>query len=97
MVVDDFDDDGLLDIVTSTSDPTRSLRIYRNNGDGSFSDRTEATRLDIQLGGLNMIGSDYDNDGDVDLLVLRGAWHFADGQVRNSLLRDEGAVFRCDP
>ena len=43
-----------------------------------------------QLGGLNCIGGDYDNDGDVDLLVLRGAWLFDDGQIRNSLLRNNG-------
>jgi len=93
VVADDFDVDGFVDIVTSTSDPTGSLRMYRNNGDGSFSDRTAAARLDTQLGGLNLIGGDYDNDGDVDLLVLRGAWHFGDGQVRNSLLRNDGAIF----
>ena len=93
VVADDIDGDGFLDLVTSTSDPAGSLRLYRNNGDGSFSDRTESARLDIQLGGLNMIGADYDNDGDVDLLVLRGAWHFAQGQIRNSLLRNDHAVF----
>jgi len=93
VVADDFDGDGFVDIVTSTSAPWGSLRMYRNNGDGSFSDRTAAARLDIQLGGLNVIGGDYDNDGDVDLLVLRGAWHFNDGRMRNSLLRNDGAIF----
>ena len=93
VVADDFDEDGFVDIVTSTSEPSGSLRMYRNNGDGSFSDHTAAARLDTQLGGLNLIGGDYDNDGDVDLLVLRGAWHFDDGKMRNSLLRNDGAIF----
>jgi len=93
VVADDFDQDGFLDIVTSTSEPSSSLRMYRNNGDGSFSDHTAGAGLDTQLGGLNLIGGDYDNDGDVDLLVLRGAWHFGDGQVRNSLLRNDDAAF----
>jgi len=90
VVVDDFDADGWLDIVTSTSDPFGSLTYYRNTGKGGFAERTAAAGLNDQLGGLNLIGADYDNDGDVDLLVLRGAWQFDDGEVRNSLLRNNG-------
>ncbi len=93
VVADDFDGDGFLDVVTSTSDPSGSLRLYHNDGDGGFSERTAAAGLDSQLGGLNLIGGDYDNDGDVDLLVLRGAWQFNDGRIRNSLLRNDGATF----
>ncbi len=93
VVTEDFDADGFVDIVTSTSDPSGSLRLYHNNGDGSFSERTESAGLDSQLGGLNLIGGDYDNDGDVDLLVLRGAWQFNDGRMRNSLLRNDDGTF----
>ncbi len=89
-VADDFDGDGFLDIVTSTCDPEGPLTYYRNSGTGTFEDRSAASRLDDQLGGLNMIGGDYDNDGDVDLLVLRGGWLFDDGQIRKSLLRNNG-------
>ncbi len=89
-VADDFDGDGFLDIVTSTWDPEGPLTYYRNSGTGAFEDLSAASRLDDQLGGLNMIGGDYDADGDVDLLVLRGGWLFDDGQIRNSLLRNNG-------
>ncbi len=90
VVADDFDGDGLIDVVASTSDPGGSMIHYRNRGDGTFEDVTARSRLDDQLGGLNVVGTDYDNDGDVDLFVLRGAWLFdAGGRMRRSLLRNE--------
>jgi tetratricopeptide (TPR) repeat protein len=89
-VADDFDGDGLLDIVTSTIAPDGPLTYYHNSGDGGFEDRSGVSLLDDQLGGLNVVGGDYDGDGDVDLLVLRGAWLFNEGRIRNSLLRNEG-------
>ena len=93
-IVEDFDQDGLLDIVTSSYDPREPLRYYRNQGDGSFEDRSHAVGLDVQLGGLSCLSADYDNDGDADILVLRGAWLMDDGCLRNSLLRNDGDVFR---
>ena len=90
VIVDDFDGNGFFDIVTSTSDPRECVRFYRNLGDGTFEDATVGSGLDVQLGGLNCIGADYDNDGDTDVLVLRGAWLEDDGQIRNSLLRNNG-------
>lgn len=89
-ITEDFDGDGNLDIVTSTFDPRGALSYYRNLGTGKFEDASQASRLDDQLGGLNCIGADYDGDGDTDILVLRGAWMYDHGQIRNSLLRNEG-------
>ena len=89
-VVDDFDGDGRLDVVTTTIDPMGPMTYHRNNGDGTFDDRAAASGLDQQLGGLNLIAADYDNDGDLDLFVTRGAWMFDEGRIRNSLLRNEG-------
>ena len=89
-IVEDFDNDGLLDIVTSTWDPAGSLKYYRNEGDGRFSERTQAAGLSGQLGGLNVIQADYDNDGWVDVLVMRGGWLLSRGQMRMSLLHNNG-------
>ena len=89
-IVDDFDGDGLLDIVTSTIDPEGPITFYHNNGDGSFEDRSESSRLSDQFGGLNIVPADYDNDGDLDFFVLRGAWLYENGRIRNSLLRNDG-------
>jgi tetratricopeptide (TPR) repeat protein len=85
LAVDDFENDGLLDIVTSDSDECAPMHFFHNNGDGTFADHTEKSRLQNQLGGLNIIQADYNNDGCVDLLVLRGAWEFPQ---RKSLLRN---------
>jgi len=87
VAIDDFDNDGFLDIVVSSWDPCEPLHYFHNNGDGSFSDRTGKAGLSGQLGGLNIIQTDYNNDGWIDLLVLRGAWQTP---VRKSLLRNNG-------
>ena len=89
-IVEDFDNDGLLDIMTSTWDPCGPLAYYRNDGDGRFSDLTAAAGLADQLGGLNIVQTDYNNDGWMDVLVMRGAWMFSDGKMRTSLLRNNG-------
>ena len=89
-IVEDFDNDGLPDIVTSTYDPRGHLTLYRNLGDGRFEDQSVEAGFADQFGGLNCIATDYDNDGDADILVLRGAWLDDDGQIRNSLLRNNG-------
>ena len=90
-VVTDVDGDGLLDLVSSSSDWSSPLTYHANLGDGTFEDRAADSQLDDQLGGLNCIAADYDGDGDRDLFVLRGAWMGSHGLVQNSLLRnDEG-------
>ena len=89
-IVDDFDNDDYLDIITSTWDTDGQIRLFRNNQDGTFSERTEAAGLVGIYGGLNMVQADYDNDGDTDILVLRGAWIEDEGQHPNSLLRNNG-------
>ena len=89
-IVDDFDGDGDLDIMTSSWDPRAPMHFFRSEGDGTFTDRTTAANLGGLLGGLNLLQADYDNDGDLDFLVLRGAWLFEKGRYPNSLVRNEG-------
>jgi hypothetical protein len=89
-VADDFDDDGALDLIVTTADPRGLLRVYRHAQDGTFVDRTEQAGLLGLAGGLNLIQADYDNDGDVDVLVLRGGWLEKYGRYPKSLLRNNG-------
>jgi hypothetical protein len=89
-VVEDFDDDGFLDVMVSSWNPRAQLRFFRNNGDGSFTERTREAGLTGEIGGLNMIQTDYNNDGRPDVLVLRGAWLGAAGKYPSSLLRNNG-------
>jgi tetratricopeptide (TPR) repeat protein len=85
VIVDDFDQDGLLDVVTSSFDMCGPMHFFHNNGDGTFTDRSARAGVTEQLGGLNIIQTDYNNDGCLDILVLRGGWEAAQ---RMSLLRN---------
>jgi hypothetical protein len=93
VTVEDFDGDGWLDVLYSTCDPLGPLSYHRNAGDGTFQERTKEAKLDDQLGGLNLVAGDHDNDGDMDVVVLRGAWLFDWGRIRKSLLRNDGGIF----
>ena len=93
-IIDDFDNDGLLDIVVSTWHPGGQLVYYHNDGDGSFTDYTERAGLIGQFGGLNIVQTDYNGDGWVDVVIHRGGWQRTRGRTRTSLLRnDEGKTF----
>ena len=85
IIVDDFDNDGLLDIMASSNDMCEQLQFFHNNGDGTFTERSAQAGLTGQLGGLNIVEADYNNDGCMDLLVLRGGWEFP---MRRSLLKN---------
>jgi tetratricopeptide (TPR) repeat protein len=85
LIVDDFERDGLYDIVTSDFGECAPMHFFHNNGDGTFSDHTAQAGLSEQFGGLNLIQTDYNNDGCLDILVIRGAWEFPQ---RMSLLRN---------
>jgi tetratricopeptide (TPR) repeat protein len=85
LIVDDFERDGLFDVVTSDFGQCAPMHFFHNNGDGTFTDRTAQAGLSDQLGGLNLIQTDYNNDGCLDITVLRGAWEFPQ---RMSLLRN---------
>jgi hypothetical protein len=58
-VMEDLDHDGLLDLGVTTFDPSEPMAFYRNMGDGSFEDRTESAGLMAQLGGKNLVQTDY--------------------------------------
>ncbi len=88
--VDDYDGDGLLDVAISDSDPRGRLTILLNDGRGGYRDASVEAGVADQLGGLNLVSSDYDSDGDADLYVLRGSWLLGNGRIRDSLLQNDG-------
>ncbi len=87
-IMDDFDNDGLLDIVVSTWDSGMPMAYFRNQGDGTFLDCTEAAGLSKQVGTFNLVQTDYNNDGFLDIYVMRGGW--LPQPMRPTLLRNNG-------
>ena len=90
VIVDDFDGDGLLDVVRSEISLDGQLRFFHNNGDGTFTDRTHEAGLTGEVGGLNILQADYNNSGRPSILVLRGGWMGTEGRFPISLLRNDG-------
>ncbi len=89
-ILDDFDGDGYLDLFLSSMGLRDPLTFLHNRGDGTFEDRSAAMGLAGITGGLNAVHADYDNDGDLDVFVLRGAWLGEHGRLPDSLLRNRG-------
>src|SRR5208283_463662 len=89
-IMEDFDGDGLLDIMVTSSGPMDQMHLFHNNGDGTFSDVTRQAGLIGETGGLNLVETDYNNDGWPDVLILRGGWWGKYGQYPMSLLRNNG-------
>ena len=89
-IAEDFDGDGLLDIMCSAMNWSSQLRFFHNNGNGTFTERTAQAGLTGELGGLNIMQTDYNNDGWPDLLVLRGGWQGVLGRQPLSLIRNNG-------
>ncbi len=85
-IMDDFDNDGLLDIITTTYDPTAPMTFKKNDGKGHFKNVASSAGLSEMLGGLNCMQTDYNNDGYLDIFVVRGAWLSA--PMRPSLLKN---------
>ena len=87
----DYNNDGLLDIFFTNgaaipslekSDSSFANRLFRNNGDGTFTDVTAPAGLQGAGYSMGVAAGDYDNDGFVDLYVT--------GVNRNQLFRNNG-------
>ena len=84
-VFDDFTGDGRPDVFICSNDWDRGASLFVNRGDGTFEDVGSAAGLDDQRMSQNAVHVDYDSDGRLDVLMLRGAWEDA---FRMSLLRN---------
>ena len=88
-ILDDFTNDGRLDILLTSWAREGQIRFFVNQG-GRFVERTAEAGLTGITGGLNMVQADYDNDGWIDAYVIRGAWLDQAGRDPDSLLRNNG-------
>jgi hypothetical protein len=78
----DIDYDGLVDLFASNH--VNSNRLYRNNGNGTFTDIAPALNMTSPADPFGTGFADYDGDGDIDVFL---ATHFG-----NSLLRCSGVT-----
>ncbi len=89
-IIEDFDQDGDYDIIASSWGITDQIHYYINDGNGGFEEQAKAKGLDGVIGGLNIKQTDYNNDGFIDLYIMRGAWMRWDGTIPNTLLKNNG-------
>jgi len=89
-ITEDFDNDGDIDILASSWGNNNQIQLFINDGNGHFSNKTNESNLIGITGGLNIVHGDYNNDGFVDIFVLRGGWFSEDGKIPNSLLKNNG-------
>ncbi|MBN2226550.1 MAG: VCBS repeat-containing protein [candidate division Zixibacteria bacterium] len=61
----DYDNDGHIDAAISKNGETNSIRLYHNDGDGTFTNVTASAQINMPGRKVNWV--DYDNDGFVDL------------------------------
>ena len=91
----DYDGDGWLDIIrTNFSDETSTL--YRNNGDGTFTDATYVSGLGVntQFLGWGTLFIDVDNDGWPDLFMANGhVYPEVDSNGLNSTFRERKVLY----
>jgi hypothetical protein len=97
VAADDFNGDGWIDLIVATWDPAAPIQYFQNDGKGGFTDESENCHLTGIPGGLNLRQADFDNDGRLDIFVVRGAWLGEDGRHPNSLLRNAGPDSRGVP
>jgi hypothetical protein len=72
----DYDGDGWQDILLvngmnwpGNKGPRSTLRLYRNNRNGTFTDVTRSAGLDTEMYGMGVAVGDYNNDGFPDILI----------------------------
>jgi glycosyltransferase involved in cell wall biosynthesis len=62
----DINLDGQVDLLSIQEEPT-VLQVFANNGDGTFTDMTESTGINLTKSTLSIAAGDHDLDGDLDL------------------------------
>jgi hypothetical protein len=114
----DYNNDGLPDLYVANGrplddsmhpyplkekpNPLPHNHLYRNNGNGTFTDVTDKAGLNPEMYSIAVAAADYDNDGNVDLLVTGygrtilyhndGNGHFTDVTGKSGIKVDGWAI-----
>ncbi len=79
----DINNDGFQDLYVSNDKVNMPNKLYKNNGNGTFSDISVASGTNISIDAMSVTVDDYNNDGYVDIYVTNT-------QGGNQLLRNNG-------
>jgi tetratricopeptide (TPR) repeat protein len=69
IAVFDYNNDGLMDVAVVAAHA--GITLYRNNGDGTFTDVSVESGLYRSTNGFGITAGDYNNDGNTDLCICR--------------------------
>lgn len=68
----DFNNDGFQDIYISNDKPINPNILYKNNGDGTFSDVSVSSGTNIAIDAMSVTIDDYNRDGWQDIYITNG-------------------------
>lgn len=74
VIWDDFNGDHRPDLFIVSGDWNRGASLFLQQADGTYNDIGTESAFDYQRLAVNTTSADYDNDGDLDTLLLRGGW-----------------------
>ncbi|MEM7165197.1 MAG: FG-GAP-like repeat-containing protein [Planctomycetota bacterium] len=89
MALNDFDNDGDLDLAATGLTPVGTTSLFENTGNGTFVDRTMGSGIPPSPYNNGLSAADYDGDGDLDL-------YLSGFLTSNILLRNDGAFVFVD-
>lgn len=69
----DFNNDGWQDIYVSNDRIENPNVLYKNNGDGTFTDVSVSSNTNLMIGAMSVTVEDYNNDGWLDIYVTNTA------------------------
>ncbi|NND93216.1 MAG: T9SS type A sorting domain-containing protein, partial [Flavobacteriales bacterium] len=86
----DADLDGVLDLFIA-NDRLGSLNsFYKGNVDGTFTDLSDSSKVNVDMDAMGADVGDYDNDGDLDIYVANSSVAVRDSVFGNVMFRNEG-------
>ncbi len=91
LTVGDYNNDGFADVfVTRLGFYAGECQLFRNNGDGTFTDVTKEAGLKVWGPGFTASWIDYDGDGNLDLFIANNLGGLFERKTPNRLFHNNG-------